>query len=117
MIGTTIVCQIFYLRVSGQTKTFFAFYIDRLLHFEDRYLTSDELMSKDILLRDLRLKLKETSFNKDLMPIDQMWTFQLTIGQLASGKGAQPFVTPDDYRNWLVRLEGYMSGCPVQKKK
>lgn len=96
---------------------FFAFYIDRLFHFDDRYLTSDELMSKDILLRDLRLKLKESSFNKDLMPIDQMWTFQLTIGQLASGKGAQPFVTPDDYRNWLVRLEGYMRWMSSAEEK
>ncbi len=37
-----------------------------------------------------------------------MWTFQLTMGQLASGKGVQPFVTPKDYSNWLVRLEGYL---------
>ena len=92
----------------AKQKYFFTHFKERLSQFQNRYLTSDQLMSKDILLRDLKLKLKESSFNKDLMPIDQMWTFQLTIGQLASGKGAQPFVTPNDYRNWLIRLEGYM---------
>ena len=101
----------------AKQKHFFTHFKERLSQFEDRYLTSDQLMSKDILLRDLKLKLKESSFNKDLMPIDQMWTFQLTIGQLASGKGAQPFVTPNDYRNWLIRLEGYMRWMSSAEEK
>lgn len=93
----------------AKKRHFYAFYIDRLFHYEDQHLTSDELLSKKILLRDLELELKGMTFNKDLMPIDQMWAFHLTMGQLASGKGAQPFVTPQDYRNWLVRLEGYLN--------
>ena len=101
----------------AKQKHFFTLFKERLSQFEDRYLTSDQLMSKDILLRDLKLKLKESSFNKNLMPIDQMWTFQLTIGQLASGKGAQPFVTPNDYRNWLIRLEGYMRWMSSAEEK
>ncbi len=101
----------------AKQKIFFTHFKERLSQFQDRYLTSDQLMSKDILLRDLKLKLKESSFNKDLMPIDQMWTFQLTIGQLASGKGAQPFVTPNDYRNWLIRLEGYMRWMSSAEEK
>jgi uncharacterized protein (DUF885 family) len=57
----------------------------------------------------LALELEGKAFHTDLMPINQMWTFQLTMGQLASAKGAQPFKTPQDYRNWLVRLEGYLA--------
>ena len=101
----------------AKQKRFLTFYIDRLNHFDDQHLTSEELMSKNILIRDLKLELKGISFNKDLMPIDQMWTFQLTMGQLASGKGAQPFVTPDDYRNWLVRLEGYINWMSSAEEK
>ena len=101
----------------AKQKRFLTFYIDRLNYFDNQYLSSDNLMSKNILLRDLKLELKGISFNKDLMPIDQMWTFQLTMGQLASGKGAQPFVTPDDYRNWLVRLEGYINWMSSAEEK
>lgn len=89
-------------------RRFYAFYINRLFSFNDKNLTSDRVLSKKMLIRELELELKGLNFNKDLMPIDQMWTFQLTMGQLAAGKGAQPFVTPKDYRNWLVRLEGYL---------
>ena len=37
-----------------------------------------------------------------------MWTQQLTIGQLASGKSAQPFNTIEDYENWLQRVDQYL---------
>jgi uncharacterized protein (DUF885 family) len=30
------------------------------------------------------------------------------MGQLASGMGAQPFKNLEDYRNWLVRIDGYL---------
>ena len=98
-------------------KKFYNYYIDRLIHFKDQSLTSNQLMSKKILLRELELELKGMTFKKDLMPIDQMWTFHLTMGQLASGKGAQPFVTPQDYRNWLVRLEGYLKWMSSAEEK
>ena len=101
----------------AKQKRFLTFYIDRLNYFDNQRLSSEDLMSKNILLRDLKLELKGISFNKDLMPIDQMWTFQLTMGQLASGKGAQPFVTPNDYRNWLIRLEGYMRWMSSAEEK
>ena len=108
IIDTMIHFQIFVSRVQKGTKNFYAFYINRLFSFDDKYLTSDQILSKKMLIRKLELELKGLNFYRDLMPIDQMWTFQLTMGQLASGKGAQPFVTPEDYRNWLVRLEGYI---------
>ena len=80
-------------------RRLYAFYINHLFSFNDKNLTSDRSLSKTILIRELELELKGLNFNKDLMSIDQMWIFQLTLGQLASGKGAQPFVTPKDYRN------------------
>lgn len=67
-------------------RRFYAFYINRLFSFNDENLTSDRVLSKKMLIRELELELKCLNFNKDLMPIDQIWTFQLTMGQLASGK-------------------------------
>lgn len=89
-------------------KEFFDRYKAALVSFNDDQLSPQQWMSKKILLRELDLELEGKTFHTDLMPINQMWTFQLTIGQLASGKGAQPFKTPQDYRNWLVRLKGYL---------
>ena len=42
------------------------------------------------------------------MPLNQMWTLQLTIGQLAGGGSAQPFKTVEDYDNWLARVDDYL---------
>ena len=80
-------------------KEFFDRYKAALVSFNDDQLSPQQWMSKKILLRELDLELEGKTFHTDLMPINQMWTFQLTIGQLASGKGAQPFKTPQDYRN------------------
>ena len=49
------------------------------------------------------------------MPIDQMWGFQLSMGQLASGMGAQPFKNLEDYKNWLVRIDGYLEWLKSSK--
>ena len=100
-------------------KKFLEYYQSALINFDSDELSPNQLMSKRILTRELQLQLEGKTFNTDLMPIDQMWTFQLTIGQLASGKGAQPFKTPQDYRNWLVRLEGYLEwlGSAEEKMK
>ena len=100
-------------------KKFLEYYQSALINFDSDELSPNQLMSKRILTRELQLQLEGKTFNTDLMPIDQMWTFQLTIGQLASGKGAQPFKTSQDYRNWLVRLEGYLEwlGSAEEKMK
>lgn len=100
-------------------KKFLEYYQSALMNFDSVELNPNQSMSKRILTRELQLELEGKTFNTDFMPINQMWTFQLTIGQLASGKGAQPFKTPQDYRNWLVRLEGYLEwlGSAEEKMK
>ena len=100
-------------------KKFLEYYQSALINFDSVELSPNQSMSKRILTRELQLELEGKTFNTDLMPINQMWTLQLTIGQLASGKGAQPFKTSQDYRNWLVRLEGYLEwlGSAEEKMK
>ncbi len=43
-----------------------------------------------------------------LMPINQIFSFHLFIGQLASGESIQPFNTTQDYDNWLKRIDDYL---------
>ena len=65
-------------------------------------------MSKAIVKWDCNMALAQASFKKDiLLPIDQMWSVNLIMGQFASGSAAQPFNTVQDYKNWLSRLEQY----------
>ena len=80
-----------------------------LAQFSDNILSEDQRLSKQLMLWEIDIALADKKYLKHLMPLDQMWSFHLSFGQLASGQGAQPFVTPQDYRNWLVRVEGYLA--------
>ncbi|WP_430968700.1 DUF885 domain-containing protein [Spongiimicrobium sp. 2-473A-2-J] len=98
------------LSTAYRTKetSFFKRYRDRLAEFEDRQLSEDQKMSKAVLAWECDRNLDRLSFRQDLVPLDQMWTRQLAVGQLASGSGAQPFKTVTDYENWLKRLDDYL---------
>jgi Uncharacterized protein conserved in bacteria len=98
-------------------KTFYSFYLNQIKTFEDNTLSEDALLSKKILIWECEMNLKAMEFPKDKMPIDQMWGFQLTMGQLASAEGAQPFETVKDYENWLVRIQGYLKWLASAQEK
>lgn len=93
-----------------QTKNndFYKNYKSKLADFKNNDLTESQQMSKAVLDWDCDMALAQNSFKNDaLMPINQMWTINLTVGQLASGSSAQPFKTVNDYENWLKRLDGF----------
>ena len=98
-------------------KTFYSSYLNQIKTFEDNSLSEDALLSKKILIWECEMNLKGMEFPKDKMPIDQMWGFQLTMGQLASAEGAQPFETLKDYENWLVRIQGYLEWLASSQEK
>ncbi|MGB5818145.1 MAG: DUF885 domain-containing protein [Saonia sp.] len=86
----------------------FTDYKTRLEAFDEETLNESQKMSKAVLAWECNRNLDRFTFREDLMPLNQMWTLQLSVGQLASGAGAQPFKTVEDYDNWLKRLEGYL---------
>lgn len=93
----------------SELKSYFTNYKEQVSKFEDEDLSETEKMSKDILLWECNINLETLSFKNSLyFPIDQMWTVNLMMGQLASGSSAQPFKTAEDYNNWLKRLDGYV---------
>lgn len=93
-----------------QTKelAFYEDYLKKAQSFKDEELTKDQQLSKDILVWECTTNIEKRAYNEDLMPINQFWSLQLTIGQLASGASAQPFNTPKDYKDWYMRLESYV---------
>ena len=92
----------------AKTKAHFNTYKEQVNAFTTDALTESEKLSKEILLWECDINLNEFNFNASLTPIDQMWSPNLFMGQLASGAGAQPFNTVDDYNNWLQRVDGYI---------
>ncbi len=90
-------------------KSHYTNYKNEALKFNDADLSETEKMSKDVLLWECNINLEEYSYKNGLyFPIDQMWSINLVMGQLASGSSAQPFKTVEDYNHWLHRLEQYV---------
>tara|TARA_R110002050_G_scaffold110905_4_gene223672 strand:- start:663 stop:2471 length:1809 start_codon:yes stop_codon:yes gene_type:complete len=89
-------------------NTFYTSYTSQLKAFNDADLTESEQMSKAIMVWDCEMALAQASFKNDVyMPINQMWSVNLTMTQWASGTSAQPFKTVKNYEDWLKRLEQY----------
>jgi uncharacterized protein (DUF885 family) len=101
----------------NKEKAFYTYYLEQIQTFDDKSLTEEEQLSKKILQWECKLNLEGMEFPTDLVPIDQMWGFQLTMGQLASAASAQPFKTVQDYENWLIRLDGYLEWLAASKVK
>ncbi|WP_396591962.1 DUF885 domain-containing protein [Allomuricauda sp. R78024] len=91
-----------------KAKAHFENYKNKLASFPDESLTESEQMSKAILAWECDINLGEFNFNANLTPIDQMWSPNLFMGQLASGSSAQPFNTVEDYQKWMKRVDGYL---------
>ncbi len=92
----------------AKNKTYFENYKSKLAGFPNESLSPSEQMSKAILTWECDINLDEFNYNADLTPIDQMWSVNLFMGQLASGSGAQPFKTIEDYHKWMKRVDGYL---------
>lgn len=99
-----------------QAKEHFTNYQEALSSYDDASLSDSEKLSKAILTWDCDVNLQLLESKKDLMPMDQMWSPHLMIGQLASGASAQPFKTASDYRNWAKRVDGYLTWLSSAEK-
>ena len=93
----------------AKQRDFYTRYRTELLSYDRATLSSDDQLSYDILLWDLDMGLAGFEFPDELIPVNQIFSFHLFIGQLASGTSAQPFKTVEDYDNWLSRLESFVA--------
>ena len=90
-----------------ELKNYYSSYLEKSKKFENAKLSESERMSYDILKWECEINLEGLVF-ENYTPIDQMWSLNLMIGQLAGGSSAQPFNTVEDYDNWLKRLDDYV---------
>ncbi|MDR5591579.1 DUF885 domain-containing protein [Christiangramia sp. SM2212] len=98
-------------------RNYYTNYKEEISQINDNDLSDTERMSKDILEWECDMNLEAMEFKKGkYMPIDQMWSVNLFMGQLASGAGAQPFKTVEDYENWMKRVDGYLTWMESAEK-
>ncbi len=91
-------------------RNYYTTYKQKASRIDDEALSESEKMSKKILLWECNINLESMNFeNARYMPIDQMWSVNLFMGQLASGVSSQPFKTVEDYENWLKRVDGFLT--------
>lgn len=92
-------------------------YLIKLSSYKDANLSDEQKLSYDILFYQLTTMQEGFKLNLfyDLInfahplytPFNQMVSVPLTIAQMASGTGLQPFKSVSDYDNWLKRLRGF----------
>lgn len=96
---------------------FFAGYLEKLKAFKRDELNENDRLSYDILNNQIQTALEAERYHvsfdilnyahPDDLPFSQFVGLPLTMGQLGSGTGAQPFKTVKDYDNWLKRLTAF----------
>ena len=92
----------------AKEKKFYSTTLKKLNSLDEVSLGEEDLLSKKVLAWECDINLKRLEFPIHHLPINQMWTLQLTIGQLAGGSSAQPFDSIEDYENWLKRVDDYL---------
>ncbi|GAA0891152.1 DUF885 domain-containing protein [Fulvivirga kasyanovii] len=95
----------------NKLEAFYSKYKNQLQELDRGQLSENEQMSYDILMWECDINLESFKYPTHLTPIDQFWSLHISMGQLASGAGAQPFKTVEDYNNWLKRLDDFTIWC------
>jgi uncharacterized protein (DUF885 family) len=76
----------------------------RIKKIDRSKLTSQDVISYDLFLRDKELNVEGSRFPFEYMPIDQMNGVQIIFGQVV---GSTPFRNVSDYHNYIARLSAF----------
>ena len=76
-------------------------YLDSLKNYDRNSLSDNDQLSYDNLKYQLETNIEGDQFHFEYMPFNQFVGLPLTLGQLGSGTGAQPFKTVKNYEDWL----------------
>lgn len=92
---------------SKQKEQFDKKYLHMLSGYDRRSLNSADQISYDVLKEILEMDLERMKYHTEYLPINQFSSLPLLVGQLGSGKSAQPFATVKDYENWFKRIAAF----------
>jgi uncharacterized protein (DUF885 family) len=86
---------------------FYKKYEDSLKKYNYQKLNDQDKISYDILMDVIQRELASEKFHLEYIPVNQMHSLPLVIGQLGSGSSIQPFKTVKDYNDWLKRIAAF----------
>jgi uncharacterized protein (DUF885 family) len=88
-------------------KSFYKRYLTYVGEYDPEYLSEQDKLSYEVFKGEMQINLEGLSFHDNYIPFQQFWGLPLTMGQLGSGEGNQPFKTVKDYDNWLSRASKF----------
>lgn len=91
----------------AKSKAFCSDYLEKIKKFDRESLNDDDKIAYDIFKREMEIQLEGYQFHGEYIPFQQFWGLPLTMGQLGSGEGSQPFKTVKDYEDWLKRISAF----------
>jgi uncharacterized protein (DUF885 family) len=94
-----------------RTRIFYQRYVDELQKFDRTELSSEDQINFDVLMWESEVTLSYLDLPLELLPINQIFSWQIWVADIASGDGFQPFNTVKDYDNWLSRVDGFIVWC------
>jgi uncharacterized protein (DUF885 family) len=83
-------------------------YLAAVRTFDPAALSGETRISYEIFLRERERTKASERFPDYLLPVKQTGGLPTMMPALGSGTNAQPFVTVQDYENWLQRLDGFV---------
>ena len=101
----------------AKLKDFFSRYLSEINKFTREDLDENDRISYDIFKREMEINIEGIDLGyfgstvlypeHRLTPFHQFGGIPISLGQLGSGEGSQPFKTVRDYDNWLKRAGSF----------
>ncbi|MBC8053634.1 MAG: DUF885 domain-containing protein [Sphingobacteriaceae bacterium] len=88
-------------------KAFYKNQLSEISMLNPAELSENDKLSYEIFKYEITMQLEGLKTNQWMIPFQQFTGLPLMMGQLGSGEGFQPFKNPEDYKNWLGRIDGF----------
>ena len=82
-------------------------YLADITKFNREELDQHDQISYDIFKREMEMNIEGFGFHDNYIPSNQFTALPLSLGQMGSGEGIQPFKTVKDYDNWIKRATAF----------
>ncbi|MEP7317218.1 MAG: DUF885 domain-containing protein [Panacibacter sp.] len=88
-------------------KEFSDRYLNEIKKFDREKLNQNDQISYDIFRREMEMNIEGLAFHDNYIPCNQFYALPLSLGQMGSGEGNQPFKTVKDYDDWIKRATAF----------
>ncbi|MGZ8557742.1 MAG: DUF885 domain-containing protein [Chitinophagaceae bacterium] len=82
---------------------FYTRYLAEINKYSRDELGENDKLNHDVFTYEMKMNIEGLGFQDNYIPFNQFYALPLSMGQLGSGTGNQPFKTVKDYDNWLKR--------------